>query len=103
MNYWAVQVDRTRKLSVPVCVFGIDGNFIPQNAFAGAAARLRLTCVRLNLAPQLFREQMVLIPVLLNSRVRQARQDSGTRTGIVRWQNRFPHRKDTDARILILL
>ena len=72
MNYWAVQVDRTRKLSVPVCAFRIDGNFIPQNALADAAVWVRLTCVRRNLAPQLFCEQVVLIPVLLDSRVKIA-------------------------------
>ncbi len=45
---------------------------------------------------------MVLIPVLRNSWVRQPRQDSRAGTGIVRWKNRFPHRKNTYVRICIL-
>jgi len=50
MNHWAIQEDRTRKLSIPVCVWRVDGNYVPLNTFTGAAIRLWLTCVSLNLA-----------------------------------------------------
>jgi len=82
-----------------MCVLGVHGNLIPWNPLEVAAFRLRLTCVRLNLVPQLLREEVVFIPVLLNSWVRKTCQNGRARTGIVRWQNRFPHRKNMDVRI----
>jgi len=86
-----------------VCAWRVNGDFIPLNSLAGAAFRLRLTCVRLNFLPQFFCEQVALIPVLCNSWVRQPRQYGRAGTGIVRWKNRFPHRKHTDMRICVLL
>jgi hypothetical protein len=102
-HHRAIQEDGTRKLFIPACARRVDGDFIPLNSCAGAAFRLRLTCVRLNLVSQFFCEQVVLIPVLLNSPVRQPRQDRRAGTGIVRWKNRFPHRIHTDMPICVLL
>jgi hypothetical protein len=90
-------------LFIPVCVWRVNGDFIPLNSFVGAAFRLRFTCISLNFVPQFFCEQVVLIPVLPNSRVRQSRQDPCARTGIVRWENRFPYRKHTYVPICALL
>ena len=78
----------------------VDSDFIPLSAFVIATIRSGFGRVRLESALQLFREQVVLIPVLLNPWVRQAREDNGARRRIVSGQNWFPHRKDTDARIL---
>jgi hypothetical protein len=51
---------------------------------------------------QLFCEEVVLIPVLLNSWVREPRQNSRARTGIIGGQDWFPQRKNTDVRIWVL-
>jgi hypothetical protein len=47
---------------MPVCIWRVNGDFIPLNSLADAAFRLRLTCVSLNRVPQFFCKQVVLIP-----------------------------------------
>ena len=54
-------------------ILWVDRNFIPLDAFVIAAIRPGFDCVGLNPALQLFRKEVVLIPVLLDSCVRQAR------------------------------
>ena len=95
MNHGAIQIDRTRQLIVPSRILVVDRNFIPLNAFTAAALGLWLACISGNL--------MVLIPILRNPWVTKPRQHSGARTGIIRWQNRLPDGKYTNARIAVSL
>ena len=72
-NYWTIQEDCSWKLFIPMGILWVDRNFIPLDAFVIAAIRPGFDCVGLNPALQLFCKEVVLIPVLLDSCVRQAR------------------------------
>jgi hypothetical protein len=83
MNDRSIQEYRSRKLVVPVNVLAIDGDLIPINAALVTAAWPGMLWVGFQATCQLFREEMVLVPVLRHSRVRESRQYSRAWTGIV--------------------
>jgi hypothetical protein len=103
MNHRPVQEHGPRKLFAPLRAFVIDSNFIPLNTLARAALWLRMSWVRSQFAPELFREQVMRIPILRSSGVREPRQHCRAGAVGVRRQDRFPYHKNTDPWIAPLL
>ena len=103
MNHRPVQEHGPRKLFTPLCASIIDSNFIPLNSLARATLGLRMSWVRSQFAPELFREQVIRIPILRSSGVREPRQHRRAGAVGVRRQDRFPYHKNTDPWIALLL
>jgi hypothetical protein len=103
MDNRTIQKYCLRKLAVPVCILAIDGDLIPINATRVTAAWQGMVRVGFQATCQLLRKEVVLVPVLRDPRVREPRQHSRARHGIVSWQNWFPHCEYANASVRFFL
>ena len=101
-NHRPIQKHSPWQFSIPARVRTVHRDLIPLYPPLRAAFRLRMARIRLQLPPELPREEVVLIPILRHPRVGQPRQHRSPRTRIVRRQDRLPNRKHTNVRVGIL-